>query len=483
MAPFAKVEDILKPSDNIDTEVEIEAATQETSELPYPALAFLQKSFWRELWWEFSLDELGAGLLVLITYLLIFVPVFHIYLFICDMQLYLDLQSPYSGSLYTIFMLAVFLSVSAFAVKGGIDLLRKREWAVIQQAARVLWLAGPLAILALQWFIPSLVFGHLTEVLKTASGGGYFLAALVAAIAWTFYLLKSERIREVYDAPFDDVLPAPVIKTSLQLLAAEAEAIIGSKGAFFVVLVFVTLILFILENPSQAPTRPSVKVSPQPRAVAQGIKPKQIDQPQRSQAAEAIVVLPELRIGDTFILESIDKEHPENSHKTRRTVVSVAANSFDLAVVKLNSKTGKTRLLTFDNAWNLVAARNPDHSGYVYTPPLQYFEFPLIPGKTWQRFSTETDIRTGTRREHKLIGKVGDWEEITVPAGTFRALKVSLETVLYNPITRQKTFGTDVSWYCPEVRRSVKSETSLTNVEGKVEYSGLQLLDYTLSKR
>lgn len=482
MAPFTKVDDILKPSDPIDTETETEGVTQETTEFSSPVSAFWQKSFWCQLWQQFSLDEFSVGLWILITYLLIIVPTFHVYLFIADMQLYLDLQSSYSGPLYTIIMLGVFLTVIAFSIQSGLELIQKREWLAIQQATRVIWLTGPLAILMLQWLIPGLVFGNLSAVVKIASGGSYFFAALLGAIVWTVYLIKSERIRNLYAAPLDDILPAPSINISTQLLVAEIESIVGNKGAFLVVLVFVVLLVCILDNSSTEPVRSRVKVPQQPTAIPQSLEPNREDRSIKKHDAETVVALPGVHIGDTFTLESIDKEHPENNHKTRRTVVSVAANSFDLSVVNLNSKTGKSRLLTFDNAWNLIAARNADNSGHVYTPPLQYFDFPLVPGKTWQRISTETNIKTGTRREHQLTGKVGDWEEISVPAGKFRALKVSLETVLYNPMTRQKTLGTDVSWYCPEVKRSVKSQTSLTNAEGKVEYSELQLLDYTLNK-
>src|SRR5262249_16810071 len=111
-------------------------------------------------------------------------------------------------------------------------------------------------------------------------------------------------------------------------------------------------------------------------------------------------------------------------------------------------------------------------------PPLTYFAFPLYPGKTWEQTSQETNIKTGAVREHTLSATVGDWEEVTVPAGTFRALKITLQTELLDRTTGQKSIGTDISWYVPNLRRSVKSDTSSQNFQGQQERQIIQLLQY-----
>jgi len=53
----------------------------------------------------------------------------------------------------------------------------------------------------------------------------------------------------------------------------------------------------------------------------------------------------------------------------------------------------------------------------------------------------------GAVREHTLSATVGDWEETTVPVGTFRALKITLQTELLDPSTGETSTGTDISWY------------------------------------
>jgi len=107
---------------------------------------------------------------------------------------------------------------------------------------------------------------------------------------------------------------------------------------------------------------------------------------------------------------------------------------------------------------------------------LKYYDFPLSPGKTWEQVTTETDIKTGKIRIHTITGTVGQWEDVTVPAGTFHAIRVNLGTNVFNPSTGEQINGTDTSWYVPEVHRSVKSIT--TGKDGKRQI--IQLLQYEL---
>src|SRR5262249_49406954 len=145
------------------------------------------------------------------------------------------------------------------------------------------------------------------------------------------------------------------------------------------------------------------------------------------------------------------------------------------------SKTGKSRTLQFTPEWNLISTRNPDGSGFDYVPPLKYFDFPLQPGKTWQQTSIETNIKTNTVREHALSATVGDWEDIEVPAGTFRAIKISIHTELLDRSTGQKSTGDDISWYAPAVRRSVKSDVTSQNPEGQQERQIIQLIQFNIT--
>ena len=92
--------------------------------------------------------------------------------------------------------------------------------------------------------------------------------------------------------------------------------------------------------------------------------------------------------------------------------------------------------------------------------------------------SRETDIKTGAVREHTLSATVGDWEDVSGPAGTFRAIKITIQTELLDRSTEQKSTSTDISWYAPNIRRSVKSEITSQNSQGQQERQLIHMIQH-----
>ncbi len=193
------------------------------------------------------------------------------------------------------------------------------------------------------------------------------------------------------------------------------------------------------------------------------------------------VAAPSIAVGDTYVYESkalgAEASGPGSSLITRRTVTS-SGRTVTMSSLVLRSKNAKPRNLYYDREWNLVKSRNTSGSGHDYSPALRYYDFPLYTGKTWRETTTETNIKTGAIRQHTLSGRVEGWEMVSVPAGTFRGIKVELQTELYDPSTGERIIGSDTSWYVPEVRRSVKSL-----MKGKAGKQRLiQLLSYELGR-
>jgi hypothetical protein len=186
------------------------------------------------------------------------------------------------------------------------------------------------------------------------------------------------------------------------------------------------------------------------------------------------------RSGDTYFVESVYLDNPKLNNTTERKIVSVDSETLVMTSTNIYSKRRTTRTLEFTHEWNLIRTRNADESGVDYSPPIKYFEFPLYSGKTWQQSSVEKNIKTGAKREHTLTGVVGGWESVTVLAGTFQGIKVTIESELLDYATGEKSTGTDVSWYVPELRRSVKSQTTSRNSQGIEERQQIQLIQYAL---
>ncbi|MCI0427828.1 MAG: tetratricopeptide repeat protein [Nitrospiraceae bacterium] len=190
--------------------------------------------------------------------------------------------------------------------------------------------------------------------------------------------------------------------------------------------------------------------------------------------------IPGVNVGDTYVVESEYSQNAKLNNTTERKVISVIDGEIIVASRNVRSTSSRSRKLRFTREWNLVSSRNADGSGLDYSPPLKYFDFPLYPGKTWRQTSIERNIKTGATREFTLSASVGDWENVSVPAGTFRAIRITTQTELLDGVTGQRSTGTDVSWYAPDIRRSVKSLVSSRNMQGNVEEQFIHMAHYEL---
>jgi hypothetical protein len=233
------------------------------------------------------------------------------------------------------------------------------------------------------------------------------------------------------------------------------------------------------DSSQDARTPPQIFIPP-PRPPAPA-PPKVITGNTGSNCTSATSVsMPNTKPGDTYIFESLHLDNPKLSNTTERKVVSVSDGKLVLAYKNPKSESAKARIVQFTPEWNLISSRNLDGSGFDYSPPLKYFEFPLCPGKTWRQTSRETNIKSGEVREHTFSATVGDWENISVTAGTFRALRITIQKELLDSTGEKKSTGTEISWYVPDIRRSVKTEITSQNLQEQPERQFIQLIQHDI---
>jgi hypothetical protein len=212
---------------------------------------------------------------------------------------------------------------------------------------------------------------------------------------------------------------------------------------------------------------------PPPPAVARPASPA-------PQSSGDTVQGPSFSVGDEFIMEHKNLTIPKLSYTAERKVISLDGRQMKVTARNINPDSNIKNLF-YDRQWNLVAMRGDGGEGCDYSPPIKYYDFPLHPGKQWSGTSTERDIKTGRVREHSIYAQVGEWETITVPAGTFRTLKVTIRHEVKDLQTGQVTSGTDISWYAPAAKRSVKSElTTYKTRDGRDDVQIVQLVRYSL---
>ena len=209
---------------------------------------------------------------------------------------------------------------------------------------------------------------------------------------------------------------------------------------------------------------------------------------QRAAAHKANVTAPPLNPGDSWTYAQSNESR--GSNRTTHDMVTVVRADSQLIVVNVRAVNtpGPGREQLVGPEWSRLRSINGHQT--VVNRPLAY---PLSLGKTWSvdyNEFTPAD-RSHTRESWQTTYKVAAWEEVTVPAGTFRALRIDADgtwtaelpanTVLAQGraanganlamASRQgarlitgrllKTF-----WYVPDVHRWVKSEEDIFDTNG-----------------
>src|SRR5436190_1985795 len=172
-----------------------------------------------------------------------------------------------------------------------------------------------------------------------------------------------------------------------------------------------------------------------------------------------------LRVGDSWTYRNSESggytwkvlsEEPQQAGSPRYVV------EFHSEVIILN---------TFSKAagWVLLHSENyPEHEGLKasYDPPKQYLPVPLAAGKKWE-WTGKDPTQTERHESSQVVG----FENVTVVAGKFRALKI-VSQISGGAIPMTKT-----CWYAEGVGL-VKTTTE----GGQIKY-GSELTDYSFKKK
>jgi hypothetical protein len=135
---------------------------------------------------------------------------------------------------------------------------------------------------------------------------------------------------------------------------------------------------------------------------------------------------------------------------TDRAQVRIAAAGPDGYLAAENWQTAGPIEARYDRNLNTLRSRN-----VAFEPAYPRYSFPLAIGKTWRgdvRSSQVPAERYGTLLQH-LSASVRGWERVTVPAGTFVALRIDIAIDWRNTDDAQ-VWGnsTESFWYVPQVR-------------------------------
>ena len=169
------------------------------------------------------------------------------------------------------------------------------------------------------------------------------------------------------------------------------------------------------------------------------------------------VKVPHVEPGDcwTYRAEGLTNREAISSYEECITFVDPGKDLI-LATARING--GEREIETsYSSDWGGIVSID----GLIVPGGLRYFRFPMRVGDS---YSIDVEFRLAvlgafagrTKYDIKVVG----WEDVTVPAGTFRALRLEAQGTVYRYDLRGSGKLSSTLWYSPEVRRWIKSDFS-----------------------
>jgi hypothetical protein len=140
---------------------------------------------------------------------------------------------------------------------------------------------------------------------------------------------------------------------------------------------------------------------------------------------------------------------------------------------------------TADTDWTWTSHWNPvTYPNGIQTTDAGLLNFPLREGQTYDATWVDESFSIGMRSTHRRTVHVTGWEDVVVPAGKFRALRLEAEGDYirkWGGIDRTDAGAArNVIWYVPEVRRWVKRLDAGSDVGGERSQILEELVTFSL---
>lgn len=166
---------------------------------------------------------------------------------------------------------------------------------------------------------------------------------------------------------------------------------------------------------------------------------------------------PDVKIGDRWVYKVTNNFNDEEMSRFEQKITDVGEDKIKLDQATISS--------TSEASVGRVQKRQADRSTWTF-PNSRIFEgryvflaFPLEVGKTWKNEYKINRSDGGTTSYNSPVTVEG-WEDVQVPAGKFKAIKI-VHSGFYSAqkINSSWTGSTaETFWYAPEVKKFVKSE-------------------------
>lgn len=191
------------------------------------------------------------------------------------------------------------------------------------------------------------------------------------------------------------------------------------------------------------------------------------------------VEMPGIKIGDSWTYNRLDGWTGLKQYSYVTVVTSV--NEQEIRTQSGPTSNHATSSTTYDKNFNHMVTERGDEKN-ITDPFYPHYSFPLKVGKTWEQEMTFT--RPSRKGVSWLRGEVLGWEEVNVPAGKFKALKIEVGGAYRLLWQGRNDAGriADTIWYAPEVKTVVKRNYETFWYTMKTAHDVYELVEYKVSQ-
>ena len=172
-------------------------------------------------------------------------------------------------------------------------------------------------------------------------------------------------------------------------------------------------------------------------------------------------------VGDRWVYDAHDGffrtvAHWEETHE----VVAISPESITVRITQKGPTVDGVRTEQWAAPGMVRIGAVFDNETRRFATPLQRYDFPLVPGKTWNQRVVQFDETVQKAGEINRYVRIGGWEKVTTPGGTFNAIEMRISMWLDDEtFWRYPTSCNYLLLYSPAVRGMVHEEKEVEYLE------------------
>ena len=186
------------------------------------------------------------------------------------------------------------------------------------------------------------------------------------------------------------------------------------------------------------------------------------------------VAAPALHVGDRWTYHAREGFRSGVEWDETHEVTAAGADGITVRVTLAGPTVSGSRTETWTTPGAVTTGSLMDIETRRFNVPLQRYVFPLMPGQTWNQWVDDFNESTRKPGQINRYVRVGGWETVSTPAGTFEALRLRIFMRLDDEeFWRGPTQCNYLVWYAPSVGATVREEKSAEYWEKGDRFDGM----------